>query len=118
MSEEETHDPSDPWEEMGIGMGGYSAAVDHDVISMLRAIRSGWLNVQEGKTPGYFVTDLMEVTGLSRTHVELYQYIFCSRDWCNYGGSPRGCWPEDPVEFDAIIERWERHYEKEWGEPA
>jgi len=106
----------DPWIAMGVQCGGYSAGVDLDAIEVLRAIRDGVAAGRSGGEYGNFVTDIAERTGLSRTHVELYQYMFCSVNWCDYGTSPRGCFPEYGFDFDGLIEAWCKYYVRRWGQ--
>lgn len=103
----------DPWTALGISCGGYSSAVDSEAIAVLRAIRHG---VEESR----YVTGIAAATGLSEGHVELWQYIFCSADWCEYGTSPRGCWivHDHGDDFgDRLIAAWEAYYERQWKEP-
>lgn len=95
----------DPWEAIEIHCGGYNSEVDADAIAVLKAIRNG----------GY-VSHIAKETGLSEAHVELWQYIFCSADWCDYGTSPRGCFPMPGIDFPALIAAWETYYERSWGE--
>lgn len=94
----------DPWERLGIGCATYNSTVDEQALAVLKGIRDGLFN-----------TDIAKHTGMSREHVELFQYIFCSADWCEYGTSPRGCFPMDYDEFGKIVENFEKHIEVEWG---
>lgn len=75
------------WGKDGVDIpsGGYNSAVDLDVMSVL-------LLLSEKQV---FNDDLAVATGMSQEHVELIQYILCSRDLADYGTSPRGCWLTD-----------------------
>jgi hypothetical protein len=109
----------DPWTAMRIHCGGYGSEVDLDVIRVLRAIAVGSRNCIEGlEGPKGYVTDIAEQTGMSASHVELIQYMLCSADWCDYGTSPRGCFPNWDGDFEALIAAWEKYYEQQWGEPV
>jgi hypothetical protein len=52
---------------------------------------------------------------MSSSHVELFQYIFCSIDLCDYGSSPRSCWPTNADEFQKFIDNWKGHLRVEQG---
>lgn len=105
-----------PWDAMGIALGGYNSEVDDNALAVLRAIRDGVKRGREGGKYGNFVTEIVKVTGLNETHVELWQYIFCSAGWCDYGTSPRGCFPDHGIDFDELIVKWERYYQFRWNE--
>lgn len=106
----------DPWEVIAIPAGGYSSSVDLDAIYVLRAIRDGVASGKSGGDYKNYVTDISKRTGMSESHVELWQYIFCSANWCDYGTSPRGCFPADGLQFDALITAWEAYYLRRWKE--
>lgn len=106
----------DPWEAIHIPSGGYSGQVDIDAIKILRAIRDGVLSGRSGGEYGNYSTKIAKSTGLSDHHVELWQYIFCSAGWCDYGTSPRGCFPDLEIDFDGLIAAWESYYERHWGQ--
>jgi len=107
---EDEHGPYwDPWDAMGVSNGGYSSEVDQHAIAILRAIR-------DGDRSGRFVTDIAQATGLAPAHVELWQYLFCSADWLDYGSSPRGAFPRYGFDFDGLIAAWEAYYERRWVE--
>lgn len=113
-SEDESGSYWDPWDAMHIHNGGYSSNVENDAIEILRAIRDGVKDGRDGGQYGNYVTDIANKTGLSEGHVELWQYIFCSAGWCNYGTSPRGCFPDQSIDFDALIEAWAGYYRRKW----
>lgn len=112
----------DPWEALGQRFGGYSSEVDDDSIRVLRAIKDGLARSRANEPGlGFYSTDIAEATGLSASHVELFQYMFCSADWCEYGTSPRGCWfvYDKGENFgERLIEAWETYYLRQWGGPA
>jgi hypothetical protein len=102
--EDENSEYWDPWEALGLGCCSYSGDADDNALAVLRGIRDG-----------LYSTDIAKRTGLTSSHVELLQGIFCSADWCEYGTSPRGCWPVDREGFPALIAAWEAYYQRHWG---
>ncbi len=106
-AEDENGDFWDPWETLGLGCCSYNSEIDQQAIEVLR-----------GMATATYCTDTAERTGMSPSHVELFQSIFCSAGWGEYGTSPRGCWPIDPGGFPALIAAWEAYYLRHWGEPA
>lgn len=96
----------DPWEKLG-RCGGYNSAVDQQALDVLRCIR---------RPNTMFCNDIAERLGMTPEHVELFQYLFCSADWCEYGSSPRGCFPMDDAAFEKLIGDWEAYYRAAWGE--
>lgn len=99
----------DPWETLGLSCCNYSSEIDQQAIDVLRMI---------GLPDFTYCTDIAERTGMTPAHVELFQSIFSSAGWCEYGTSPRGCWPIDRDGFPALIAAWEAYFERQWGEPA
>lgn len=99
----------DPWEALGVNYGGYNSAVDLDGIRVLEGIASG-----------QYCTDIAGATGLTPEHVELWQYLFCSARWCDYGTSPRGCFQNysDKTTLAERVAGWRAYYERHWGEPC
>jgi hypothetical protein len=107
-NEEDENGPYwDPWIALDIHCASYSGAVDQDALNVLRLI---------GGPEFIYCTGIAERLGLSASHVELLQSIFCSADWCDYGTSPRGCFPTDRDGFPALIAAFEVYYERQWGE--
>lgn len=95
----------DPWSALGISCASYSSQIDADAIHILKAIASRQFN-----------SDIAVMLGLPEQYVELLQSIFCSAGWCDYGTSPRGCFPAmDWNEFQAIISAWEAYYDRQWN---
>lgn len=93
-----------PWEALGLNYAGYSSEQDRQAIAIMECIGDGM-----------FCNDIARKLGLSPDHVELWQYIFCSADWCEYGTSPRGCWPIDKERWASEIENWRRYQEVAWS---
>lgn len=97
-----------PWEALGLGCCHYNSEIDAQAIWVLQGIADKKFN-----------TDIAEETGLSPSHVELLQGIFCSRDWAEYGTSPRGCFPNYGSEFEdlgRLIASWKAYYLRHWSE--
>lgn len=69
------------WDALGV-LGGYNSSVDNDIRAVLKSMRPGYI----------YNDDIAIATGLSRTHVELIQYLLCNAELADYGTSPRGCW--------------------------
>jgi hypothetical protein len=95
----------DPWEALGVRCASYNSEIDLNAIAVLRGIADGLYN-----------SDIAERTGLTPAHVELFQALFCGADWCEYGTSPRGCFPLYRDDFPRLIEAWENYYRRHWDE--
>jgi hypothetical protein len=105
-AEDENGDYWDPWESLGLNCCSYNSEIDQQAIDVLRLI---------GKPEFTYCDDIAETVGLAPAHVELFQGIFSSAGWCEYGTSPRGCWAIDRKGFPALIAAWESYYERKWG---
>jgi hypothetical protein len=105
-AEDENGEYWDPWETLDQRCLSYSSEIDQNAIDVLRGIRDK-----------LYCSDIAARTGMSESHVELLQSIFCGKDWAGYGTSPRGCFPMAD-DFRDIITAWEDYYERKWGEPA
>lgn len=96
-----------PWDALGIHLGGYSAATDTDAINVLQGIQDK-----------LYCDKIAERYNMAPSHVELLQYIFCSANWCEYGTSPRGCFPDYSIWGDdglkPAIEKWKEYYFETW----
>ena len=105
-SDEMDLDAFDPWEGLGLPLGPYNGAVEHDVLVVL-----------EGILAGKFMTDIASETGLTEGHVELIQYMLCDADVCDYGTSPRGCWVIHGMkeEVSKLAQRWRKTFDS-WNE--
>ena len=104
-AEDEDGEYWDPWEALGLRCLSYNSEIDQNAIDVLRGIGDKLYN-----------SDIAARTGLPAQYVELLQSIFCGSDWCEYGTSPRGCFPMAD-DFPALIAAWEAFYERRWGEP-
>jgi hypothetical protein len=108
-AEDEHGDYWDPWEALGLPCCSYNSKIDQAAIDVLRLVAG----------PEFiYCTDIAEQTGHSPVLVEMFQGIFSSANWCEYGTSPRGCWPIDRNGFHKIVEAWEAYFERRWGEPC
>ena len=92
-----------PWDALGQSCLSYNSEIDAEAISVLRGIAAG-----------KYCHNIATETGLSPSHVELFQSIFAGAGWCEYGTSPRGCWPIDREGFPALIEAWESYFQRQW----
>lgn len=57
---------------------------------------------------------IAEALDLPEAYIELIHYILCSADLCEYGTSPRSCWPEDDKKFQEFITSCELYYKRVW----
>lgn len=100
----------DPWKAIGLSCMSYNSIIDRQAIEVLRGIRDK-----------LYCDDISERYGMHPAHVELFQCMFSSMNWCDYGTSPRGCsfaydYGDD---FGArLIAAWEAYYLRTWGEPV
>ena len=90
----------DPWEALSLPLyGSYSSSFDQCAIQVL-----------EGFSLPY---------GIRRDDLasEMFREMLCVKDLCDYGSSPRACFPID--EFKSIlpdlISRWKVYYFARWG---
>ena len=92
----------DPWESLGLRCCSYNAVIDIAAIRVLESVQAG-----------QFGTD---IAGIDPVLVELLKSIFCSHNWCEYGTSPRGCFPMDREGFHLLIDGWKAYYGRKWQE--
>jgi hypothetical protein len=104
-AEDEIGDYWDPWESLGLRCCSYNSEIDAQALEVLR----GMAKVE-------YCDEIAKRAGMSPSHVELFQSIFCSAGWGEYGTSPRGCWPIDREGFPALIAAWEDYYRRQWNE--
>lgn len=92
-----------PWDTL-TPLGSYNSEIDDQGIAILKLIVS---------EPGIFCNDIAKRVGLHPSHVELWQYLFCGADICDYGTSPRGCFPNGD-KAKAFLENWKVYRQKSW----
>lgn len=105
-AKDENGDYWDPWEALGLDCMSYNSEIDTAAINVLKGIAS----------EKRYTTDIASKYKIDPLLVEFLQSIFSGSNWCEYGTSPRGCWPIDRDGFHLIIEAWEAYYERHWGE--
>jgi hypothetical protein len=89
----------DPWELFPSIYGTYSSEFDVLAVAVLEDLRDGT----------YKRTDLA---------AEILREMLCVGNLCNYGGSPRTCFPNKAFKsaLPQLIENWRAWYEVQWGE--
>lgn len=89
----------DPWDLFPCLYGSYSGAFDELALEVLRDLRDGTRNR----------TDLA---------AEMFREILCTSDLCDYGTSPRVCFPTQALKerLPRLIERWEEYEKLHWGD--
>ena len=105
MTKDEAIEEFDMWESFKIRCGGYNSATDWNMI-----------NVMECVLDGNFNSDIALKLSIDTEHVELIQYILCSCDLCEYGTSPRGCFPKNRESFKSFIDKCKTATVKKWSE--
>jgi len=96
-----------PWLAMGFACDSHNYAMDLQAIDVLRGIADG-----------QYCTDIAARLGLSPGHIELFQTMFSSAQWCVYGTSPRGCLINKAYGPDfggRLISAWEDYYARHWN---
>ena len=93
-----TIDEFDPWSLFPV-YGSYSADFDQCAIDVLTEI----------------------ATGKKHRHdigAEMFREMICVLEWCDYGSSPRYCFPDPWFKeiLPALIEKWIGYYKASWGE--
>lgn len=91
----------DPWSLFPDLYGSYSSDFDECAIQVLEGLG-------EYDDPGR--RDL---------GAEMFREMLCNRHFCDYGSSPRVCFPTGRVRemLPQWIERWKTYYERQWGQP-
>ena len=90
----------DPWALFPCLYGVYSGAFDDMAISVL-----GRLNERK-----FYADNLAE---------EMFAEILCNADLCEYGTSPRGCFPTTYFQkvIPELLVRWKSYYTLQWETP-
>lgn len=89
----------DPWELFPSLYGSYSSAFDDMAIKVLENLRDG------------------EFDGEGLAH-EMFREILCTSTFCDYGTSPRVCFPNRDFHkmLPRLIEKWREYCKVWWGE--
>lgn len=90
-------DQFDPWDDLGL-YGSYSSKFDDLAIAVLTDMRDGAFNEQS----------LAE---------EMFRELLCVKGLCEYGTSPRCCWPcgEFRYALPTILAKWEALRDIRWA---
>lgn len=91
----------DPWQEWGLDCVSYTSQIDEDVINIMECIKYKM-----------YCSDISIKLNLPEQYIELIQSILCSKDICEYGTSPRGCWFINTPE--QYINKWKEYYKNKW----
>jgi hypothetical protein len=91
----------DPWEILPCFYGGYSNDFDELAISVLTHLNNG----------------TFEKENLAS---KMFRETLCTYGYCNYGSSPRVCFPEQffKKRLPELIEKWKEWYLINWDEVA
>ena len=89
----------DPWEIFPCFYGSYSGAFDQVALAVLRRMLNGEYQQEE------------------LAH-EMFREYLCRADLCEYGSSPRGCFPTTSFRplLNDLIDRWASYSMIFWGE--
>lgn len=94
----------DPWEVFPCFYGVYSS--DFDDVAIL--VLDNMLNKRFGGQHGESVAH------------EMFREVLCTSDLCDYGTSPRGCFPNWGSGFDELLpgflEKWKQYRQGFWGD--
>lgn len=92
-------DEFDPWEGFQV-YGNYSSEFDEVALTVLENLSKQTFD------------------GESIAH-EMFREMLCKRGLCDYGTSPRVCFPTERFRLllPEYIGRWKKYYETVWGEP-
>ena len=88
----------DPWRVFGL-YGTYSSEFDDMAIDVLEELREG-------------------VKRRTDLGAEMFREMLCMADLCEYGTSPRVCFPtrEFSAALPDLIDRWRAFYKLQWGD--
>jgi hypothetical protein len=91
-------DDFDPWEIMQLLYGCYDSDFDECAIHVLEELRDG--------------TKRRDDLG-----AEMLREMLCNLDLCEYGSSPRVCFPTEPFRrvLPSLIEKWKAYAQIKWG---
>ncbi|MEO0828839.1 MAG: hypothetical protein AAFY03_00060 [Pseudomonadota bacterium] len=92
----------DPWEAFPCLYGSYSSEFDDVAILVLENIRDKKFGQSAGESIAH----------------EMFREILCTSGLCDYGASPRGCFPDWDSKFadilPALIEKWKEYRAVMW----
>lgn len=93
-------DTFDPWELFPSLYGSYSSDFDECAIEVLEALHGG------------------QFDGRRDLAAEMLREMFCTAHLCDYGSSPRACFPSTRFApfIPELIEKWKAYYQLQWGE--
>lgn len=77
-------------DELGIQVYSYNQQVSDELFGVFELLAKA----KEAREAIYN-TEIARQLNLSKSHVELIQYLLCNNDHAEYGTSPRGCWLTD-----------------------
>lgn len=99
--EMDSGDYFDPWSLFPALYGSYDAAFDWCAIDVLEGL---------GKYDDTVRRDLAS---------DMFREMLCKYDFCEYGTSPRACFPTPQVKelLPQWIGRWKEYYAVQWSEP-
>jgi hypothetical protein len=93
----------DPWEMFPCLYGSYSSEFDDMAITVLENIRDRKFGKSAGENLAH----------------EMFREMLCTADLCDYGTSPRGCFPNWQSGFAEIlptlIDKWHEYRRVNWG---
>lgn len=91
-------DEFDPWEGFQL-YGSYSSEFDNVALTVLENLSHQGFE------------------GESLAH-EMFREMLCKRDLCDYGTSPRVCFPTEQFKemLPEYIDKWKKYYKAQWGE--
>ena len=100
-----TDEVFDPWAAFPCLYGSYSAAFDNMAILVLDNILNKRWDGDHGEELAH----------------EMFREMLCTAGLCDYGTSPRGCFPDPRVSdidalLTALLEKWRAYREAEWSD--
>lgn len=87
----------DPWRFFPLLYGTYSSEFDECAIDILSELAAG-------------------TTGREDLAAEMFREMFCNLGWCEYGTSPRVCFPTEAFSavLPELLARWKAYAEMQW----
>lgn len=104
-NESQSSDDFDPWEMFPCVYGSYSSEFDNMALRVLDNLILTTQNRWDSQRPEELAH-------------EMFREILCTTELCEYGTSPRTCFPT--AEFAKLLpryaQRWREYYQMQWGE--